>query len=124
HSRKILNAASGSLAPSANRRHEQDVQVEENRPVADVVKIVPQPFFQTRVTAPAVNLRISRESSPDGVALIVIGVFLAKSARELRSLRPRADETHVTAEDIPKLRKLIEARTAKIKTNSGTARIG
>ena len=83
-----------------------------------------QPLFQAGITAPAVNLSISGESSTDGVASMVIGIFLAKSAGKFRSLRPWADEAHVTAKDIPKLRKLIKAGTPKIITNSGAARVG
>src|SRR5207253_2011314 len=47
-----------------------------------------------------------------------------KNARKLRTRRPWADEAHVAAKDIPKLRKLIKAGTPKIVTNSGAARVG
>src|SRR5262249_20729364 len=49
HFGKILNAVSGALAPAVQKRHQHDVYIQPKRPVVHVVKIVPQPFFKTRV---------------------------------------------------------------------------
>ncbi len=52
--------------------HEQDPQVQPERPALDVVEIVLDPLAQRRAAAPAVDLRPARHSPGDGMPQVVI----------------------------------------------------
>jgi len=91
--------------------------------MADIMEIVAEPLFETRITAPSVNLGVSREAASNGVPQMVIRVFVRKLAGELGALRPRPHKTHITPEHVPELRKLIQARTAEVITNARASRI-
>ena len=106
------------------KRHQHDVNIQPRRPVVHIIKIVPQPFFETGVAAPAVDLRVSRETAANGMAHVVLNLLLSKFACELRPLGARSDKTHIAAQDVPQLRQFIEAVTAKVVTDSGAPWIG
>ena len=106
------------------KRHQHDIDIQPERPVVHVMKIVPQPFFKTGVAAPAVDLRVSGETASNGVALVVLNVLFAKFACELGTLRARSDKTHIATQDVPQLRQFIEAVTAKVVTDSSAPWIG
>jgi len=91
--------------------------------MTDVMKVVAQPLFKTRVSAPSVNLRVACKSTSNRMPQIVVRIFFRKFERELGTLRPRPHKTHITLQDVPELRKLIEAGTAKVVTNAGASRI-
>ena len=91
--------------------------------MANIMKVVAEPLFKTRVSAPSVNLRIARESTSNGVPLVVIRIFFGKFEGELGALGPRPHKTHITAQDVPELRKLVQAGTAEVVTNAGASRI-
>ena len=91
--------------------------------MADVVDVVAQPFFKAGVATPAVDLSEAREAGLHRVADVVVRVFLAKLARELRTFRAWADETHVAAKDIPELWQFVEARAPQVIADPGAAGI-
>src|SRR5688572_3421344 len=74
-----------------------------------VVKIVTKTFFDAGVASPTENLSIAGQAAPDGVTKIIAGKLPAKLPHKLRTLGSRADKTHIPAQNIPQLRKFIEA---------------
>ena len=91
--------------------------------MADVIKVVAEPLFKTRVSAPSVNLRVACKSASNRMPQIVVRIFFRKFERELGTLRPRPHKTHITLQDVPELRKLVEATTAEVVTDAGASRV-
>src|SRR6202795_2728215 len=88
--------------------HPQDLDVERKRPVLDVVEVVLDAFGEAGVAAPAVDLGPARDSRAHAVAQHVLGELVLELAHELRQLRARADERHLSPEDIDELGQLVE----------------
>ena len=84
---------------------------------------MPQALLQARVPAPTVDLGISCQARQDGVAHIIVCMFLAKLARELRPFGTRANQTHLAAQDVPQLRQFIEPVSTQVEADSRTSRI-
>ncbi len=91
--------------------------------MADVMKVVAEPLFKTGVSAPSVNLRVPCKSTSKRMPQIIVRIFFRKIARELGTLRPRPHKTHITPQDVPELRKLVEATTAQVVTDAGASRV-
>jgi len=87
------------------------------------VEIMAQPFFDARVSTPSMDLCVARKARTYKVAKVIAGMFQPKFAGEFRTLRPRPDETHVAAQNVPELRKLVQSEAAKIVTDSRAARV-
>jgi len=87
------------------------------------VKVVTQPFFDTGVSPPAVDLCVSGQTRPDKMANVVAGMFLPEVAREFGTFGSGSDKTHVAAQNVPELRKFVEAEPAKIMAHAGAARV-
>src|SRR3954465_2538999 len=85
-------------------RHEEDLQVEHQRPVFDVVEVVLDADADGRIAAPAVDLRPSRDTGADFVAEDVVRELGAELFDELRALRARTDHAHVAEDHVEKLR--------------------
>lgn len=85
------------------------------------MQIVAEPFFETGVSAPTVDLSVAGEAGSHGVADLIVGMFFAKLVREFRALGTRADETHLAAKNIPELRKLVEAESPQIRSDWGAS---
>jgi hypothetical protein len=69
------------------------------------------------------NLRISGQAGADTKAHIVIAVFTSKLTDEFRALRPRSDEAHFAAQNIPELRKFVQAKPPQVMANPCASRI-
>ena len=119
----MLRSGARFLAPTPNERHRQDVGIQRNRPIANVIDVVTESFFKARVTAPAVNLSIARDSRPHCMPRIVAWMFFSEFARKFGTFRTRPDETHLAAQHIPELRQLVKAGSAQVIANARTPRI-
>src|SRR4029079_18012546 len=96
-----LLAAAAELA----ERAPEDLQVEAERPVVDVPDVLLDPLGPADRLA-AVYLRPARDPRLDSESTaVVLGVVL----RLLDEVRPRPDQAHLAAEDVPELRQLVEA---------------
>ena len=88
-----------------------------------IKEVVAQAFFDAGVAAPAMNLGEAGNSGPDRMTHFVSGMFPSELARELGAFRARADEAHVTLQDVPQLRQFIDREAPEIPTDSSAARI-
>src|SRR5215472_3930690 len=91
-------------------REPDDLQVEADRPVLNVIKVVLDSLVERRVAAPAVYLGPARHAGLHLVAQHVLRNAVLELLDEMRALRPRADNRHVAAQDVPQLRQLIKIR--------------
>src|SRR5437773_5223899 len=89
----------------------------------DVVQVVLEPFTQTGVAAPAVDLRPTGDAGFDAVTRHVIGNCLAELTDEHRPLRARTDQTHVAAHDVDELRQLVDAGAAQERAKPRPSRV-
>src|SRR5215475_3960763 len=105
---------------------EQDQEVEEQRKILDVIEVVLQLlqriFDRGAVAIP--DLRPAGESRLHGQPLHVVRDFLLKALHELRPLRSRSDEAHVTEENVDQLRKLVETGPTEDRSHSRDPGIG
>ncbi len=115
----------GSLGPLAGQddlhRVENDRDVEAEREVLDVVKVVAQLLhgILDGSAVPIPHLRPPRKSGSDRVALGVEGNLRAQLLDEERALGPRTDEAHVPSQHVPELRQLVEPRLADHPADGG-----
>src|SRR5213596_2096635 len=104
-SRRSIRVAVAETGPEGQ---EEDLQVEAEAPALDVVEVVFDPFLDRGLAAPAVDLRPARDARLHLVAEHVAGHPPAELLDEARALGTRADEAHLTAQDVPELRQLVE----------------
>src|SRR5262245_36170736 len=111
-----LTITSGSLSQQYGLDGvEDDERVERERQVLDVEQVVLQ-LLQRVLDAGAVgvaHLCPTGESRPQNMPLTIEGDLSRQFGDKLRSFRTRADETHVTLEDIPQLRQFVEAAASQ-----------
>src|SRR5450432_2105364 len=107
-------ALSGMVATKyVNDRQRDDAQVEPDRPIFNVVQIIPDPFLQVGSAAEIVDLCPAGNARLDQVLLHVTRDLLLETMDEFRTLRPRPDDRHLALEDIDELRKLVQAGPPK-----------
>src|SRR5215475_134289 len=80
-------------------REPDDFQVETDGPILDVVEVVLNPLVERRVAAPAVHLRPAGHAGFHLVAQHVLRNAVLELLDEMRPLRPRTDNRHVSAKD-------------------------
>src|SRR4051794_15814386 len=97
-----------AIPKEGNDREQQDLEVEPQRPVVDVVVVPLDPVSERGAAAQAVHLRPAGDARLDAVAGVVAVDRLAERRCDVIALRPRADERHLTPEDIQELRKLVQ----------------
>ena len=86
----------------------QNLQVQKRTPVVDVPDVELDPLLDAGVAAVAVHLRPTGDA---GLHLMLHHVerdLFAELLNKVRKLRPRADQAHVTAEDVDQLRQLVK----------------
>lgn len=103
--------------------HEQDFQIEQERPPSDVVEIILNTLPQGGPTSPSVDLGPTRHSDGHGVAKLVVGDFGTEFLDEDWSLGARPDEAHITDQDVEQLRKFVDIRMTKPVADPRTATI-
>ena len=103
-----LRTAVGA-AEQRQRRPPQDLQVEQRRAVLDVPDVELDPVCPRQRRA-AVNLRPAGQARPDVEPLALpLGVRVDLVAQR----RPRPDQAHLAADDVPELRQLVDRGAAK-----------
>src|SRR5262244_1049773 len=80
------------LAEAAEEGEDQDLHVEQQRPVLDVVEVVLDPLLDRRVAPPAVHLGPARDPALHAVAEHVLRDALLELLHDRRPLGPRPDE--------------------------------
>src|ERR1044072_250656 len=89
------------VAPEQRRdRHQDDLHVEQQRPVLDVVVVPLDAVLERRLAAQALHLRPAGEAGLDAVAVAVAVDVLLDRAHESRALGTRAHARHVALADV------------------------
>src|SRR5215218_3826746 len=109
-----LRATSLGVVASEQRRdrHQDDLQVEPERPVLDVVVVPLDPVVERGLPAQPLHLRPAGQTGLDAMAVAVAVDVLLEGADEVRALRARPDDRHVAAQDVEELRQLVERQAA------------
>ena len=113
------------------RRHQDDVEVEQDRPVLDVEQVVLDAaldlLFGVGLAAPAVDLRPAGDARLHAVAReVAVDDLVVELVRRLRlnRVRARPDERKVALEDdVEELRQFVEAGLADETPDAGHARV-
>ena len=92
---------------------DHDDEVLEQAVVLDVHEIVDEFVVRGGVVL-GEDLGEAGDAGLDVVAVGVLGVLRGELLDEVRALGARADEAHVTVEDVPDLRQLVEAGGARV----------
>src|SRR5438477_902023 len=111
------------LPEPAEQGQDQDLDVQEQRPVLDVVQVVLDPLLDRRVAAPAVHLGPPRDPALHAMAEHVLGDALLELLHERRPLRARADQAHVPEHDVDELRELVEVEPPQPDPERRAARV-
>src|SRR5205085_6713254 len=82
--------------------------------------VPPDPFGQRGLAPQAVHLLPARYPRLDAVAVAVADDVLPEELDELGSLRARAHEAHLAAQDVQQLRQLVERGAAQEAPDRGT----
>src|SRR5688572_9120614 len=113
----------GTLEEPADDREPHDLQIESHRPVLDVVQVVLDTLFERGVAAPAVHLRPAGDTRLHLVAQHVLRDAVLELLHEEGAFRPRADDRHLTFEDVPELWQLVEVEAAQPAADRRRARV-
>src|SRR4051794_26661224 len=100
----MLRLAGVAAAKDVDYGERDDAQVEPQRPVFNVVEIIPDSLLQVRVAPQIIDLRPSGDARLDKVLLHVAGDLLAESADEFGPLRSWPHDRHLSPENIDELR--------------------
>src|SRR5690606_5111913 len=113
-----------------NRREEQDLQVEHERPVLDVIEVEfgahADLFIRIHLATPAIDLRPAGDAGLDAVAgeVSVHDLRIEKVVRLRRDrMRARSHQRQAAHERVEELRQLIDRRLADEAADAGHARI-
>jgi len=104
------------------RGEQQQLQVEEGGIVLDIEQIHLELFLIGGVVAPE-DLRIAGEPGLDLHAVAELRHAAAVIIDVFDALGPRADERHLAAQDVEKLRQLVDARAAQDAAHGRDARV-
>src|SRR5579872_5185757 len=103
-------------------RAEQDRKVQQEGLLSDIDEVEPKLVSRIGMVA-AAHLRQSCNAGPDVVAPGIGGNERLVPPHKVRSLRTRPHEAHLSAEHIPELRNLVDAKSAKPSTDRGKPRV-
>jgi hypothetical protein len=84
-------------------RQQQNPELETQRPVVDVVVVKHDAVGDRGLAAQTVRLRPARDSALHALAVRVAGDLGGESRRELGSLWPRTDQTHLSPQHVEEL---------------------
>ena len=103
--------------------HEQDQEIEPERPALDVVEVVLDAFPQRGPPAPAVDLGPAGHPAGHGVPQVVFGHGMAELLDEDRALGPRADQAHLAPQDVEELGQLVDVGVPEPVADAGAAAV-
>src|SRR5688572_11982392 len=101
---------------------QKDRQVEPEGPVVQVGEIVPQLDFRFGRVLTG-DLSETGQTRPHPLSQRPSGDAPGESTRELRALRPRSDETHVSPKDVHELWDLVDSRGAENPSDARHPRV-
>src|SRR3954471_250609 len=101
------------VAEHGPERHQQDLDVEPERPVLDVVVVPLDAVGERGLAAQAVNLGPAGDPGLDAVAVAVAVDVALEQPGEVRTLGTWADQAHVALEHVQQLRQLVERGAAQ-----------
>src|SRR5579864_8683232 len=98
---------------------EENLDVEPERPVVEIKQVELHPMFEVDMVAAFESPQAGQPGTHAQTPPLPRFVFLDF----LRNGRPRADERHVSAHDVPQLRQLINAQLAEPSSQGSAARV-
>src|SRR4051795_11213137 len=101
------------VAEHGPERHQQDLDVEPERPVLDVVVVPLDAVAERGLAAQAVNLGPAGDPGLDAVAVAVAVDVVLEQPGEVRTLGTWADQAHVALEHVQQLRQRVERGAAQ-----------
>jgi N-acetylglucosaminyl-diphospho-decaprenol L-rhamnosyltransferase len=104
--------------------HEQNPEIEQERPALDVVEVVLDSLAKRGPPTPSVDLGPARHSARDSMAEVVVGDIGAEPLDEDRPLGSWANQAHLALEDVEELGQLVDIRPAQPGADPGTAVVG
>ena len=113
----------GRLLEDGDERSQEDANVEEDRPILDVIEVVLCALVDGHVTAQAVDLRPAGHSRFLTMALHVPWDFGTELPHVLRLLRARANKAHVAHKHVDKVRQLVYGEPTQKSTQTGASRV-
>src|SRR3954447_20079479 len=112
------------IAEHGPERHQQDLDVEPERPVLDVVVVPLGAVGERGLAAQAVNLGPAGDPGLDAVAVAVAVDVVLEQPGEVRTLGTWADQAHVALEHVQQLRQLVERGAAQERAEARAAVVG
>lgn len=104
---------------SLQEGEDYNLHVKPKAPVANIIQIVVDAFFNGGVASKAVHLRPARYPSLHLMTHIIAGNGLYEPFFKLRSFRPRPYEAHRTSYHIEELGNLVQAGLSQELSNLG-----
>ena len=105
------------MTETVSDREPENLQIEGQRPVFNVVKIVLDSALQRSATPPAVYLSPPRHTGPYPVPEHVAWDVLTELFYEERTFRTWPDHAQITAENVKKLWQLVQAELPEKATH-------
>src|SRR6516165_1160701 len=99
------------------------LEIEEQVPVLDVIKVITDSFCQVRVATKTVHLRPTGDARFHRVARVVMRNLVLEIANQFRAFWPRSDKAHFAFEHIKELRRLVDVPFSHKRANSKPARV-
>ena len=103
--------------------HKQDFDIKQKGPILNIVQIVFNASLNRSIAAKTVNLRPAGNAGTHLMLDHIQGDALLELVDKEGELRARANQTHITFEDIEKLRQLINGKFADKGAETGFAGI-
>src|SRR6187431_2337940 len=105
--------ASGAGNEHSGQSQEKNLDVERNRPISNVEKIVGDALRDGRVASPPVDLGPARDTALDVVPRHIFGNFFSEAFEKEGAFRPWPNNAHFALQHIQDLRKFIKVGSAQ-----------
>ena len=102
---------------------EHHLQIKEQIPVLDIIKVMADSFSQIGVATKTVHLSPAGDAGFHRMASIVMRDMVLEVPNQLRAFRARSDEAHFAFKHIPELRGFVDVPLPHKCANSKPARI-
>ena len=97
----------------------QDLQIEPERPMLQIIEVVLNPLANRSVASPAADLSPPSNTRLQRMPRHVAGNISPKNLNEVRPLRARSNQAHVSAQHIDELRQLVQPRRPQNSAQTG-----
>jgi hypothetical protein len=99
------------LSEASGQRQQQYLEIQPERPVTQIIKVMLSPLINGGCATPAIDLRPPGNSCIESMAQVVVRDLLLKSLDPIRLFWPGADQAHFTSQDINQLGQFIQVET-------------